>query len=179
MTTLIPKLLLIFFLFLLDAGSKAVIRSFMIPGATLNILGSFLRLHYAQNFRGFSWWVPNLPPWTTTVFSLLLLFICIMAVPVYLFYAETRRRSRWADAAFIFLTAACLGHWAADFFLPFTTDFLQIYNSPCANMADLYAYTGILALLIERIQFRKERRRQERMTTLREFILYLKENFKI
>lgn len=178
MTRLKPKLLLISLFFIVDAGSKALIRICLAPGETRNILGPFLRLHYAQNYRGFSWWVPDLPSWVGTVYSLLLLLICMMAVPVYLFYTEKRRRSVWAAAAFILLTAACLGHWAGDLFLPFTTDFLQAFNSPCANLADLYAFTGIILLLIERIQFLKVRKKQNRMVTLREFSRFVRNRCK-
>jgi hypothetical protein len=35
--------------------------------------------------------------------------------------------------------------------MPFTTDFIQVFHSPGANLADIYSYVGISALVVEMI----------------------------
>ncbi len=58
-----------------------------------------------------------------------------------------------ADIAFVCLLAAVVGHLMENIFVPFTTDFIRIFYSPCANLADVYAYSGLAALTFESITY--------------------------
>ncbi len=140
-----------------DQWAKAAVRQAMSPGESIAVLGDWFRLTYVRNNRGFSWWVPALPAWAGIALQLLLVAILLLALPVYLFYTEKRRQSIWADTAFIALSAACLGHLTDNLFVPFTTDFLRVWHSPSANFADLYAYVGLVALVIEILALRRMR----------------------
>lgn len=134
-----------------DQVIKAVIRINLPPGSNFALIDDVLRFNFVQNYTGFSWWVPPLPAWAKVTFQLLLFFIVLAGFPVYVFYTSKRRRSIWANISFVGVIAACLGHLLDDFFAPFTTDFIQIFHSPSANFADIYAYLGISALTIETI----------------------------
>jgi lipoprotein signal peptidase len=178
---------IIFLLLLIDIAAKAMVRAWLSPGDTIPLFSHLLRLHYVQNYTGFSWWVPVLPSWTHTAFSLLLLVICIAAVPIYMFYTQTRGRLFWVDLAFVTVVAACLGHLSDDLILSFTTDFIQIFNSPSANLADIYSYIGIGALIVAQIFGFKHRPSSvhdlrgflhEALATRREFFKYVRNGLK-
>lgn len=136
-------------LLLADQISKHAVRTALSPGDSVPIFGEVVRITYVQNESGFSWWVPPLPAWAAFVLQILLALIAIAAFPVYLFYTHTQRQSAWATVACVCIVGSCLGHLADNLFAPFTTDFIQILRSPSANMADLYSYVGIGALLVE------------------------------
>jgi len=139
-------------LILVDQVSKAIVRRTLAPGSSLPLMDPVLRITFFQNFTGFSWWVPALPPWAGWVLRALLILILLLAFPVYLFYTHTRRQSIWADIALVGLVASCLGHLMDDLFTAYTTDFIQVFNSPSANFADCYAYVAIGALGVEMIR---------------------------
>jgi lipoprotein signal peptidase len=139
----------IFLLVSADYASKALVQTRLFPGKSIALIGKVLRITYVQNHSGFSWFVPQLPAWVHAGFQAFLLLLAILAFPVYLFYTHTRYHTLWIDAAFMCLEASLLGHSVVDAFFPYTVDFLQVFRSPSANFADLYAYIGIGALLIE------------------------------
>jgi len=133
----------------LDQVSKLVVRSTLTPGSTLPILGDILSVTFIANYRGFSWFVPVLPQWVKPPFLLLRVFILVMAFPVYAFYKRSGRAAGWASVALIGISAGALGNLLDDLFLPYTTDFVQVFHSPSANLADLCSFVGVLALLVE------------------------------
>ena len=153
----IPYLIIttISFLVVLDLFSKLIVRSILTPGDSVSLIGNLLRITYIQNTSGFSWWVPELPFWAKHILQGILVIIVIMAVPVYIFNIQTRKRSIWTDIAFVGIISGCLGHLLGDLGQPFTTDFIQILGSPCSNFSDLYAYTGIFALFVEMMRREK------------------------
>jgi len=133
----------------LDQVTKLVVRSRLTPGSTLPILGDILSVTFIPNYRGFSWFVPVLPEWVVPPFLLLRLFVLVMAFPVYEFYKRSGRASGWACVALICISAGAMGNILDDLFLPYTTDFIQVFQSPSANFADLWSFVGVLALLFE------------------------------
>lgn len=145
-------------LVVMDQASKAIVRTAMIPGSSVPLIDGILRITFVQNFRGFSWWVPTLPAWTKPVFQALLIFIVVAAFPVHAFYSRTRRQSIWTDVAAVGLAASAGGHLVDGFFVPYATDFIQVFHSPSANFADLYSYVGIGALTLEMISTSKLRK---------------------
>ena len=149
---------LILFLVLVDQESKALVRNNLQPGTSRQLVGPLLKITYKHDTSGFAWFIPALPGWAGTVFLSLRLLLVLAAWPVYAWYRRRRPLSRWADAALIGLTAGLLGNLGEDLFLSATatTDFLQVFNSPCANLADVYSYLGLAALVIE--AFRLKRR---------------------
>lgn len=152
-----------------DQATKALVRATMAPGESLSVFGDYLRVTFAQNFSGFSWWVPDLPAWTTLVFQVVLLLILLFTFPVYAFYSTARRRSVLAAVAAVGIAASCLGHLTDALFVPYTTDFIQVLSSPSANVADVCAYVGLCALAIE--MMRAWRARQPRLGGIRGHIL--------
>lgn len=137
-----------------DYVAKALIQANMSPGESIPLLAKTLRITYVQNYSGFSWFVPALPIWVQVGYQVFLFLLAIVAVPIYLFYTQKRRHTRWADVTFVCLVSSFLGHSVVDLFFPYTVDFLQVFRSPSANLADVYSYVGIGALLIEIAQFR-------------------------
>jgi signal peptidase II len=133
----------------LDQVWKLVVRSTLAPGSSIPLLGDVLCVTFVPNYRGFSWFVPVLPEWVKPTFLLLRLFIFVMALPVYAFYRRSGRATGWAWVALIGISAGTLGNILDDLFMPYTTDFLQAFGSPSGNLADLWAFVGVLALLVE------------------------------
>ena len=149
---LVSRLGIIFLLGSVDYVSKALIHTNLSPGQSIPLIGNFLRLTYVQNCTGFSWFVPEMPAWVQTGFQAFLFLLAVIAFPVYLFYTHTRRQTFWTDTSFVCLVSSFLGHSVIDVFFPCTVDFLQVFQSPIANLADLYSYIGIGALLVELAQ---------------------------
>jgi lipoprotein signal peptidase len=140
-----------------DWISKTIVRANLSPGHSVSVLGNALKITYVQNYRGVSWWVPELPPWSNFILQALLLFVILAAYPLYLFYVNQRRHTAWMDIAFVGIVASCTGHLLNDLFFPYTVDFIQVYHSPSANFADIYSYAGIIALVIEAVQMHRNR----------------------
>ena len=136
-------------LVIVDQVTKAIVRKALTPGGSVPLIGDVLRITFFQNFKGFSWWVPALPSWVKSVFRVALIFMVVLAFPVYIFYTHTRRQSVWADIAVVGIAASGCGHLMDDLFAPYTTDFIQVFHSPSANLADVYSYVGIGALAVE------------------------------
>jgi lipoprotein signal peptidase len=132
-----------------DQVSKTIVREALAPGSSIPLIDGVLQIAFTQNERGFSWWVPALPIWAEWVFRTLLVVLALTAFPVHLFYTQTRRRSIWADLAVVGITASSCGHLLDDLLAPYTADFIQVFHSPSANLADVYAYAGIGALVVE------------------------------
>lgn len=136
-------------LVVLDQVAKATVRANLMPGDVIPLLDGFLRVTYTQNWRGFSWWVPALPPWAGSAFVALRILILLAALPVYLYHVHRRRRRRWAAVAFAGIVAGTGGNLLDDVLLAYTTDYIQLVGLPSANLADVYAYTGVAALVVE------------------------------
>jgi lipoprotein signal peptidase len=173
-------------LVILDAATKMVIRTVLLPGQSMAVFGNVVRITFVPNYSGFSWWVPHLPSWVNVMYEGLLIILVIAAYPIYLFYTQTRRNSVWTGLAFVLLLSACLGHLLGDIGQPYTTDFIQVLNSPSANLADVYAYIGLGSLMMELylgIRLRKGLETGLRgllasmLATRREFIEFVKSNF--
>lgn len=155
----LPRLFILsLLLIILDQVSKAIIRNTMPLEGFFSLIDHILKIIHIQNNRGFSFWVPLMPAWTKFLFNLILLFIIIMAFPVYLFYNETRRSSVWTDLAVIGLFAAGSGHLLDNIFANYTVDFIQFFQLPVANLADIYATIGLMALGIELISILRIRK---------------------
>ncbi|HZU87117.1 MAG TPA: signal peptidase II [Anaerolineaceae bacterium] len=148
----LPHWLAVIGLFLLDWLSKTIVRVTLAPGVSYPLVGDLLKITYVQNTRGVAWWVPDVPNAAHFILAAVFGVVIFAAYPVYLFYANQHRNSTWAALAFVCIQAAFCGHLLNDIFLPYTVDFLQVYNSPSANFADLYGYAGIIALVVEAIQ---------------------------
>jgi signal peptidase II len=133
----------------LDQISKLAVRSTLTPGSSIPLLDDVLRVTFVRNYQGFSWFVPTLPEWVKPPFLLLRLLIFLVAFPVYEFHKRSGRATGWAWVALVGISAGILGNVLDDLFLPYTTDFLQVFHSPSANLADLWSWVGVLALLGE------------------------------
>jgi lipoprotein signal peptidase len=77
------------------------------------------------------------------------LIILVMAFPVYDFYYRSEQSSIWSWIALITVSAGVAGNLLDDVFVPYTTDFIQVFHSPSANFADLFIYVCIGALAVE------------------------------
>jgi signal peptidase II len=153
-----PSGLVIAVLVFWDWISKTIVRAILTPGESVYVLGNALKITYVQNYRGVSWWVPELPAWSNIILQILSLFVVLAAYPVYLFYINKRRHTIWVDIAFVGVVASCTGHLLNDLFFSYTVDFIQVYHSPSANFADIYSYVGMVGLVIEIVQVYRSRR---------------------
>ncbi|MBU1662514.1 MAG: signal peptidase II, partial [Chloroflexi bacterium] len=117
----------------------------------------------------------------------IMIFLAIAAFPIYLFYTQTRRQNLWIRLAFVGIVSASLGHLLGDISQPYTTDFIQVFRSPSANLADIYSYVGIGALIIEMYQVNRTNKPRgkgirgflaEMVATRKEFIQFIKKRFK-
>jgi signal peptidase II len=136
-------------LVILDQVSKLAVRSTLTPGSIIPLLGDVLRVTFIPNYRGFSWFVPVLPDWVKPLFLLLRVSIFSLVFPAYQFYKRYGRATGWAWVASIGISAGTIGNVVDDLLLPYTTDFIQVFRSPSANLADLCSFVGVLALLVE------------------------------
>jgi len=109
--------------------------------------------------------------------------LLIFAFPFYQFYAQSHGRTKWTDVAFICIVSACVGHIAGVIAQPYTTDFIQVLQLPVFNLADVYAWIGIGALVVVIIQAYRGRDPSKRslreiyhslVAARREFIDFLK-----
>jgi signal peptidase II len=157
---LLQLIALVCLLVVVDQVTKSIVRKAFTPGGSIPLIGDVLRITFVQNFEGFSWWVPTLPLWVKSAFRVVLICIALLAFPVYSLYTQTRRQSTWADIAVAGITASALGHLVDDLFVPYTTDFFQVFHSPSANLADVYSYVGIGALAVEMIYVFRVRKRK-------------------
>jgi lipoprotein signal peptidase len=148
---LLQLIAIVCLLVVVDQVTKGIVRKALAPGGSIPLIDDVLRITFFQNFKGFSWWVPTLPSWANSVFRVVLIFMVLVAFPVYIFYTHTRRQSIWADIAVVGIAASGWGHLMDDLFVPYTTDFIQVFHSPSANLADVYSYVGIGALAVETI----------------------------
>jgi lipoprotein signal peptidase len=139
-----------------DQLAKALVRLLLRPNETVILVPNVAFLCFKINETGFSWWLPSLPDWAGLAFRLLLFMICLLAIPVYLFYSLYRRSGKWVDLAFVGIAASLCGHLSDDLFMPFTTDFIRLGHGPSANLADVYSYFGLTALVIEMVLYRRK-----------------------
>ena len=145
---------------LIDQASKGIVRTTLLPGSRLPIVDNILFITFIPNYHGFSWFVPDLPDWFQPIFLVLRLIILAMAFPVYDFYSQSEQAGRWAWIALITISAGVTGNLLDDIFMTYTTDFIQAFQSPSANLADLFSYAGIGALAVEfGVQWKKKKSR--------------------
>lgn len=140
---------------IVDQAAKALVRATLSPGERIPLIDGILFLTFVPNERGFSWFVPDLPAGSQAVFLLVRLILLALAFPVYDFYAHCGQARRWSWVALVALSAGLAGNLLDDLFVPYTTDFLQVWHSPSANFADLFSYAGLGALALEMISGRK------------------------
>jgi lipoprotein signal peptidase/GNAT superfamily N-acetyltransferase len=133
----------------LDQGAKAGVRASVEPGDGVELIRGVLALVYAPNLRGVSWWVPDVPPWFVTGLTVALVLILVAAFPVRRFHARHRRDTAAAAVAAVLLAAAAAGHLLDEVFGSFTLDWIRLFGLPAFNLADLYAYGGLVALTVE------------------------------
>jgi lipoprotein signal peptidase len=173
--------LVVLVLVLVDQGSRAAMRSLLSPGERLPLVDGFVYLHYVQNWRGYAWFVPDLPAWLDGLFVAGRALIAVLAYPVYRYYIRNERESVWAGLALLGITAGVLGNLHGDWFFPYTTDFLQVFQSPSANLADLFTYAGVAALGVESLEHLRRRKHvpgsSSRRWVLRDFRRILRRIF--
>ncbi len=137
------------FLALVDQLTKAFVRSTQLPGCRTPIIDDLLFITFVPNYRGFSWFVPDLPQWVGILFFFLRILLLLLAFPLFSFYRAQGSAGCWSRIALLGLSGGILGNLLDGLFTPYTTDFIQIGHSPSANLADLYAFIGLLALAAE------------------------------
>jgi signal peptidase II len=184
-----PRLLILsLILIILDQVSKAVIRTSLLPGESTKIIDNILQFTFTPNYRGFSWWVPEMPLSVHIIFDVLIVLILLFSFPVYVFFTKTRHKSLWADLAVVGVFSGCCGNFLDKFFTPYTTDFIHIFNlRPKPNLADIFTAIGLIGLFIEVIIYYKIKRPVWKgfihfftgdIETFKEFFRFLKNGFK-
>ncbi|NLP11130.1 hypothetical protein GX408_12110 [bacterium] len=138
-----------FCLALVDQLTKAFVRSTQLPDCRIPIVDDLLFITFIPNYRGFSWFVPDLPQWAAVSFFFLRILLLLLAFPLFSFYREQGFAGCWSRIALLGLSGGILGNLLDGLFTPYTTDFIQIGHSPSANLADLFAFIGLVALAAE------------------------------
>ena len=138
-----------FLLAVVDQVAKSAVRARLGMGEEVSLIPNVLSIVLRPNFRGVSWWVPDPGFLGGVVLTCLLAIIAIGAYPVLRFYSEQRRYSRVAEFAALMLIASAAGHLLDGIVGPYTTDWIRVGELPAFNLADLFAYAGIAALLVE------------------------------
>jgi lipoprotein signal peptidase len=180
---LLQLMTIVCLLVIADQVSKAMVREVLAPGDSVPFIDRVLQITFVQNYRGFSWWVPTPPLWVEWAFRVVLIAIVLVAFPVHTVYTQTRRPSIWADLAVVGITASSCGHLLDDLFAAYTIDFIQVFHSPSANLADVYSYIGIGGLAVETVLMLRIRQPKWRgfrhlwaaaVRTRNEFLQYVK-----
>jgi lipoprotein signal peptidase/GNAT superfamily N-acetyltransferase len=133
----------------MDQVAKAGVRAGLEPGEAVELIRGVLAVVYAPNTRGVSWWVPDVPAWFVTGFTGTLVLILVAAFPVHRFHARYRGGTGAAAVAAVLLAAAAAGHLLDGVFGSFTLDWIRLFGLPAFNLADLFAYGGLVALTVE------------------------------
>jgi lipoprotein signal peptidase len=133
----------------LDQAAKAMVRAALSPGEPIEVVDGVLAIVLSPNYRGVSSWLPDVPAWFPGAVTALLVLILLGAFPVHRFHARYRRDTRAAALAAVLMAASAAGHLLDDLFAPFTTDWIRLLGAPAFNLADLYAYAGLVCIAIE------------------------------
>jgi lipoprotein signal peptidase len=141
-------------LVILDQAIKALVRAQVPPGVRVALVGKAVGIVQARNYRGVSWFVPDLPGWGHVLLTASLVATLLLALPLHRFHAVRTGGSVSATLAAVFLTASTAGHLSDGLFAPFTTDWLQVLGPWACNLADLCAYAGLTFLAAELLRLR-------------------------
>lgn len=134
----------------LDQITKGLIKATILPGEQIPVIKDILFINYVQNYKGFSWFVPDLPKEAKIIFIVFRIIIIFLAFPAYKFYTRSAgEKYKKAFVALVCLTGGITGNLLDDIFASFTTDFIQVFHFPSANLADLFSYMGLLFLIME------------------------------
>lgn len=133
----------------LDQAAKALVRARIAPGDPVELVSGVIGFVHATNLRGVSWWVPEVSWWGALLVELALAVVLLGAYPLLRFHTDTHRASPWALGAALLLTGAAAGHLLDPVFTTGTTDWIRVLRLPAFNLADLYAYAGLVSLAVE------------------------------
>lgn len=150
-----------------DQLGKALVVALVPFRASFPVIPDWLHLAHERNTQG-SWLISSFDlPGISTAF---LLVVAVLGLVVSLlghrYYVSTRRKSVWADVAFVGLCAG-LASWACDMGLRgYILDYLQLPGVVTADGKDILLSIGTAALLAEtldnpKISFRWEGWRSE------------------
>jgi lipoprotein signal peptidase len=137
--------LLVVVMVALDQVSKTVISVLLSPDATLPLVKGWLHLANVHNVAG---------SWLTTVwFKPVLILAAMPVLPLsvigYRYYVSSKRKSLWADLAFLGVFAG-YSSWLCDNYLRgYAVDFIQIPGFVTADFKDLFLSLSSVGVIIE------------------------------
>ncbi|PKO20501.1 MAG: hypothetical protein CVU38_19785 [Chloroflexi bacterium HGW-Chloroflexi-1] len=132
--------LLVVVMVALDQVSKTVISVFVPPNATLLLVKGWLHL---ANVTG-SWLTPV---WFKPVLILAAILVLPLSVIGYRYYVSSKRRSLWADLAFMGIFVGYVTRLCDVSLRGYTLDFIQIPGLVTVDFGDLFLSLGVCVLI--------------------------------
>lgn len=136
-----------------DQLAKAIVAILVPFQASVPIIPDWLHLAHERNTQG-SWLVRSfdLPGISTAFLAVVVVLGLVVSFLGHRYYVSTRRKSVWADAAFVGLCAGLAG-WACDMGLRgYIVDYFQLPGVVTADGKDVLLTTGVAALLAEMLE---------------------------
>lgn len=132
---------------LLDQISKAVVRVFLPPGNSLQVLGNFLVLRQVRNpgvvFGLFS----------RNNLALMLVFTALLVILALLFFLRGIERPRYADLAMALVCGGAVGNIIDRVVFGRVIDFIDFNFWPVFNLADIAIVVGVGLLVLYFIRY--------------------------
>ena len=136
-----------------EQAVKAAVGAFIPWKASVPLLPGWLQLAHVRNMRG-TWLLNELNvDWVgigLLIAGLIILLSCFVMGCLY--YAARQRRSRWMDAAFVFITAGIGGALADLVFRRYILDFINLPGITTADLKDIFLTLGLASLFAELLE---------------------------
>ena len=139
-----------------DQLSKWLVVQSLPLGASHEILGSLLKLHYVQN-TGAAWSLFRDSTFMLAIFSVLLL--ALLAVWFWL----TSPEHFWQRLALSMVMSGALGNMVDRFRQGYVVDFLELPHWPVFNVADMLLCCGVAALALLILLEEKNEKNKEKI----------------
>jgi lipoprotein signal peptidase len=133
-----------------DQLGKFLVALFLGPHSSVPIVEGWLHVAHEQNRQG-SWLVGmfDLPLVGMAALAAAVVPVLLLSILGYRYYVNTKRRSVWADAAFVGLSAG-LASWVCDVGLRgYVIDYIQLPGIVTADLKDILLSLGVAALVVE------------------------------
>lgn len=136
-----------------DQLGKAIVVALVPFRTSIPVIPDWLHLAHERNTQG-SWLISSfdLPGISTAFLVVVAVLGVVVSLLAHRYYVSARRKSVWADIAFVGLCAG-LASWACDVGLRgYIVDYIQLPGVVTADGKDILLTTGVAALLAETLE---------------------------
>lgn len=137
----------------IDRLAKTLVSQSIPFGASIPIIEGWLHLAHEQNRHG-SWLIAtfHLPQFVTIVLAMMTVFLLLTLFVCYRYYVTTKRKSVWADTAFVALFVG-LTSWVLDISLHgYVIDYIHLPGVVTADLKDILLTVGGSAFVVEALE---------------------------